>query len=95
MEPLGQDEIPSPFSSMKYVETEDGDETGAFDGIDVGVDVGVFDGYNVGCLVFIIEGFIDGLNEDSLDGLVVDFSIVGSTDGIIVEGKVDLLSDGA
>jgi hypothetical protein len=44
MEPLGHDEIPSPFSNMKYVETEDGDETGAFDG----VDVGVLDGCNVG-----------------------------------------------
>ena len=60
MEPLGHDEIPSPFSNMKYVETDDGDETGDFDGEEVGEDVGAFDGCNVGCLVFIIEGFDDG-----------------------------------
>ena len=55
MDPLGHDEILSPFSNMKYVETEDGDETGALEG----VDVGILDGCNVGCLVFLIEGFID------------------------------------
>ena len=35
MDPLGHDEILSPFSNMKYVETEDGDETGALEGVDV------------------------------------------------------------
>ena len=44
MDPLGHDEILSPFSNMKYVETEDGDEIGPLEG----VDVGVLDGCNVG-----------------------------------------------
>ena len=48
MEPLGHDEIPSPCSNMKYEDSEDGDETGAFDGVEVGEYVGIFDGCNVG-----------------------------------------------
>jgi hypothetical protein len=70
MEPLGHDEIPSPFSNMKYVETEDGDETGAFDGDETGafdgVDVGVLDGCNVGGDTIAVGEIVSVLGPESV-----------------------------
>lgn len=75
MEPLGHDEIPSPFSNMKYVDSEDGDETGAFDG----VEVGIFDGCNVGGDIIAVGEIVFVLGPESVwSDLQMEFNSIST-----------------